>query len=276
MIEVYEEWSDRKRSRQASVSAPDVSSMRRGINALSEPFDRKRSSTSQVHDPRAHSSTVPPGKRSNDKEEVNLDDPYPYDEPSSSQYSSRKTTITKSSPLVSKSILKVPVAPPTPDFQPPPTPDFQPPATPEFFPPPLTPQSNVSKRSVSPTSLTSSLSHSPCPVSHPPLLTFSHHRLQNSNPLPLRSSFHLRRPSHPSMSCLLRRLSLPLVPLFLPPNLSLVAPIVLLTSTNLQPLPTSTFCRPPNARDCSSHAPSALSSPSSSVLFFSFENQQKC
>jgi hypothetical protein len=139
MIEVYEEWSDRKKkSRQATVSAPDVSSMRRGIKALSQPFVSSRNSSQDPLLPH----------RSSDKEEVNLDDPYPYDEPSHLQYPSRKTTVSKppsSSQSVSKPILKVPVAPPTPDFQPPPTPEFQPPATPEFLPPPPTPQSNANK-----------------------------------------------------------------------------------------------------------------------------------
>lgn len=129
MIEVYEEWSDRDRRKSSSrqaVSAPDVSSMRRGIKALSEQGSRK-----------ASSSHVSPR---NDKEEVNLDDPYPYDEPTH-QYSSRKVT----SSVVP--VLKVAPAPPTPDFQPPPTPDFQPPPTPDFQPPSSSPQvSKVHKR----------------------------------------------------------------------------------------------------------------------------------
>lgn len=137
MIEVYEEWSDRDRRKSASrpVSAPDVSSMRRGINTLSQQLERKRSSS--------HSSTRM------DKEEVNLDDPYPYDEPNH-QYSSRTVSTATSKynpPEVAKSILKVLPAPPTPDFQPPPTPEFQPPPTPDFQPPSTSPQvTQVRKR----------------------------------------------------------------------------------------------------------------------------------
>jgi hypothetical protein len=144
MIEVYEEWSDRDRRKSAAkqaVSAPDVSSMRRGIAALTQP-------------PGTGISSANGGlsRNTNDKEYVNLDDPYPYDEPN--QRPSTRTVVSSASSTfkssssssdVSKPSLvtvKTPPAPPTPDFQPPPTPEFQAPPTPQFGPPPVSPHTN--------------------------------------------------------------------------------------------------------------------------------------
>jgi hypothetical protein len=142
MIEVYEEWSDRDRRKSASkqlVSAPDISSMRRGITALRQPSGTRLSSSNGLGQTR----------QINDKEYVNLDDPYPYDEPSQHLPSTTRTVVSASSTAKSyppsdllkpsSVTVKTPPAPPTPDFQPPPTPEFQAPPTPQFGPPPASP-----------------------------------------------------------------------------------------------------------------------------------------
>eukprot|EP00604_Paraphysomonas_vestita_P000091 CAMPEP_0174825406 /NCGR_PEP_ID=MMETSP1107-20130205/42714_1 /TAXON_ID=36770 /ORGANISM="Paraphysomonas vestita, Strain GFlagA" /LENGTH=463 /DNA_ID=CAMNT_0016056961 /DNA_START=411 /DNA_END=1802 /DNA_ORIENTATION=+ len=174
MLEVYILWSERDSNRSSSrdvVSAPDVSIFRSAIASLKETNDQQNYHHEHHHQQQQQSllsSTILTNSsdysRADDKEEVNLDDPYPYEDVEDHQnikYSSNSapvrtvenssikslsttTTTTikgnnNNNLRIEKSIIKVVQPPPTPDFQPPPTPNFLPPPTPDFQ-PPSTPQ----------------------------------------------------------------------------------------------------------------------------------------
>lgn len=197
MLEVYILWSERDRrksSTRETISAPDVSNFRSAIASLKETnhvelnnIDNNHNNINNINNINnnhkknnslnSYQNSNKYSRANDDKEEVNLDDPYPYEDVEDHQnnkYSSNSapvisfdkksiqstitTTITTTSSLLSSStttrnitslnnhnvgvekpILKVVQPPPTPEFQPPSTPNFLPPQTPEFQ-PPSTPQ----------------------------------------------------------------------------------------------------------------------------------------